>query len=388
MSEENADREYYLVQPWFSDAGHPSASLLRLSENFNEAKVFHQVLVYSVPKQHSAWQNEILKKLQATSFSAHALLQKLLGTLATGSMVTARHVCKLPKSAKIVYLDANLYVLSVALSIFRFRQHSIHVVLLQSPESYQAGWVGRLFKWPWVVRYMRRGNAHVILRTQELASAWREVFPKYSQRIHVIEHMDMLGQSIVENNTSPSAQHLDESRFLVAGQIRPEKSIERLLDVFKQYPKVGRLEVLGACRDARLLGLFHGLPSHIEVQNKYVSDVELAEAFERSDYQLMLYCDWDHRMESAMLYHSVLQGCPLICYQEGWLGRMVGEHRLGWIIKQGSLETIAEQLLSLPSPGEDAYLQRQENLRTFYEQYGSLVHMDQLLKVLDWERRS
>ena len=79
----------------------------------------------------------------------------------------------------------------------------------------------------------------------------------------------------------------------------------------------------------------------------------------------MLYDNWDHRMEGAVMFLAARVNRPVIVYGSGWCGRMVTEYGNG-IIFPNNQTLIPELLKSLPavtSPAYDSLLQGVKRFR-------------------------
>jgi hypothetical protein len=196
----------------------------------------------------------------------------------------------------ILFLDAHLVLLAGCWPWIAWwvRPARLGVVYLAGPEKIH----GHLMVRAAVRAFLRRNDTVLFLRTDELAAAWRDAFPDTpGGKIDVLPSLE-LPESVLPA-PPPAAQEL---RVGVLGQIRPGKGIEWLIPLFEGNPHAGILMVAGAfsrAEHARALGVLEGYPHFI---NRFLSEDELLNLATSQHYLVMLYDDWDERMEGATLY--------------------------------------------------------------------------------------
>jgi len=101
--------------------------------------------------------------------------------------------------------------------------------------------------------------------------------------------------------------------------------------------------------------------------NRYLKEDELVLLAGKQHYLLMLYDDWDERMEAATLYLAARVGRPVIVRGSGWCGRMVKTYKCGVLCERG--DETADFFRSLPRPGDDEYAALLSGMARFREEH-------------------
>src|SRR5262249_27701415 len=81
------------------------------------------------------------------------------------------------------------------------------------------------------------------------------------------------------------------------------------------------------------------------------------------DYLLVLYDDWDSRMEAATVFLAARVGRPVVVYDEGWCGRIVGTYNCG--VRVSRLGDTADFFRTLPRPADHSYQALVEGMAEF-----------------------
>ena len=89
-------------------------------------------------------------------------------------------------------------------------------------------------------------------------------------------------------------------------------------------------------------------------KDKFLSEDELLQLASEQDYLLMLYDNWDHRMEGAVMFLAARVNRPVIVYDKGWCGRMIKTYGNGVYAPQDH-EHFIKFVDSLPRYGSDEY---------------------------------
>jgi hypothetical protein len=205
------------------------------------------------------------------------------------------------------------------------------------------------------------------LRTEELVEAWRNAFRDV--RSDHIRHLPSLEIDDDGPTLKPSVSS-DVLKFGIIGQIRIGKAIEWLVPAFIKEKTLGVLTVAGEFNlpETRLhLSMLNGFSGLI---NRYLSENEMLELAAQQDYLLMLYDNWDRRMESAVLYLAARANRPVIVYGDSWCGRMVGEYGCGIVAPESRTETLA-LLRGLPMPESAQYAALLSGMEAFREAHST-----------------
>jgi hypothetical protein len=167
----------------------------------------------------------------------------------------------------------------------------------------------------------------------------------------------------------------------VLGQVRRGKALEWLVPAYARPDARGRLTVAGAFSDARARRELGFLLAYPHFREGMLPEAALLEAAGSQDYLLLLYDDWDDRMEAATLYLAARVGRPVACHPGGWLERKVLETGCGVVVPRGREAALAA-LAALPRPGEDAYARLRAGMARFRERHASAALRARYLQVL------
>lgn len=383
----NLNSRLVIAQPWFTAPGHPAQSLLRTYGSI-KARVSTGVII-SKPYRYkgSAYLDSIAADCKAVPVFSDRFLSCFVGELGAGTWSIAHFLKRTyPDSGcqKILFLDANLYVLSASLVFPPIQKAEIYALCMVSPGFYQRNLLDRLTKWPLVRKLFRVENFRLLLRTQQLVRAWHEAIPQYKDRIGYLPSLELANS---EFHGAKRVTSLDSSGrprvFLVSGQIRPQKNVIQLMQLFSSNKSLGRLLVAGKVVSKKLRAKLNEFSCrNIRLVDSYLTGSEMSSLFESSDYNLMLYSDWDDNMESAMLYEALRHGCPTISFRGGWLGTIVETERLGWTVPAGQRDGLKQFLGKVPAPGTHAYREVCMKIRDYFYRLSSSRTTDLFLEAL------
>jgi glycosyltransferase involved in cell wall biosynthesis len=383
---------YFLVQPWFTDPGHPAQSLVR---TYCAIRLHINPIVFIyLPSNLKLCPvlQEFKEISSANCVTGSVWLQRSLGTLASGTYLTVRRLFQVTQKrndSHIFFIDANLYVLSVALTIYRLNAKRVDVLCMVSPEFYQRSLVETWTKWRLIKHLFRLyNNFHLHLRTHELCESWHQALPEFKPRISYLPSLELQDSQFIEidrcSQATPTQRHL--RRFLILGQIRPQKSVEQVVSTFIKFPLLGTLKIAGRIADSNLRSnLMEFLQPHIEIEDQFLSIETIQRKFAETDYNLMLYLDWDNKMEASMLFESVRHGCPVVAYEGGWLGNTVANEKLGWLIPKSSRDNLGAVLDQLPSPNSQDYQRVLSSIKNCYFKWSSSSIVEEFLTGLNWK---
>lgn len=221
------------------------------------------------------------------------------------------------------------------------------MIYLMGPERIQRS---RMANWL-VRRFLSYSGVVLYLRTEELVDAWHEAFPFVpSTRIRYLPSLEIPDDGLIFPAPTPAEQ----LRFGVVGQIRRGKGIEYLVPLFQMNPQIGRLTVAGTFNNLAervALPMLHGFTGFTDA---FLSEEDLLQQAVNQDYLVMLYDDWDSRMESAVLYLAARANRPVITYNRGWCGRQVRQFNCG-LLAPDDQSRLGDFLSALPHPGDTDY---------------------------------
>lgn len=349
-----------IIQPWFTAIGHPAQSLINMASAIGRDERA-DYLVSS--NGESGFFLESMEQLRTWG-----KVESYCVTTQVGDSNTVRALLTLwrlrlkgRQYQRIIFIDESLYVLALLWPIFSLwlpveRISVLHLFgphLVKGPRNRWARFV--------IGRFLRRSEVRLYLRTEELATAWRDAFNTVESG--QIRHLPSLEIPDDEPRQYPK-RHSDKLAFGIIGQIRIGKAIEWLVPAFQNNAALGKLTVAGEFanpQNREQLSLLSGFDGFI---NCFMSEREMLERAAGQDYLLMLYDLWDKRMESAVLYLAARVNRPVIVYGDSWCGRMVREFGCGVVAPVDHKEAV-DLLRRVPRPGSAEYAKLLEGMDAF-----------------------
>ncbi len=375
-----------IVQPWFSAVGHPAQSLLNTARILGKQAEF--IYIVSIEPATTG----IVVSVEPGATGIEASLAKLAeyarvitftvasASLREGTFKAIQQLRCLFRNEKmkgsILFFDAHLVLLSALWGSWTHipEVSRLGVIYLIGPERIKSS---RLASWL-VKRFISRPEVVLYLRTEELVSAWHEAFP--SVNAAHIRHMPSL--EIPEDGlTFPEPVKTTLLKFGIVGQIRRGKGLEYLVPLFQRHPHLGKLTVAGTFNnpaERAALPELADFPGFIDI---FLSENDLLQQVANQDYLLMLYSNWDERMESAVLYLAARANRPVITYNKGWCGRLVAQFNCG-LFAPPERSALKEFLSMLPKPGEAEYQQLLAGIQQFRINYSGGHAKSAFLKAL------
>lgn len=324
-----------IIQPWFTAAGHPAQSLINTARTIGrEADICY--LISTQPNFSAAeLQQKTLKEYgHVTEFPVNS------PSLREGTFKALLQLRKMAAHGShydhIFFLDAHLVLLALLWPFFSRDIHPkrLSMVYLMGPERVLRSKIAT-----WLVkRFIKRSEMTLYLRTEELAKAWCDSFsPDSNCRIRHIPSLEIPDGEQIPEAPAP-ADHL---KFAVIGQVRRGKGLDWLIPMFQKSPQLGKLTIAGTFNSADDRKAIASLSDFDGFLDKFLTEDEMLQQAIQQDYLLMLYDDWDVRMESAVLYLAACANRPVITYDKGWIGRKVRQFNCGMVAleEQNSIES-------------------------------------------------
>ena len=342
----NEKTRLLIVQPWFTAIGHPAQSTLNTASALGrEVQVDYLVSMEVGGQSFYSLQRQLERLGRVKTFLVPGSSIRVCTLL---SLFALLRISRPGQFRKILFLDAHLVLLAFAWRWIAWfvRPERFSVIYLMGPEKIMAHPMARRA----VQVFLSRPETRLFLRTEELAVAWRAAFPgQPAIKIDVLPSLEL-----VENEPDhPPPNRSEVLKFGVLGQVRPGKGIEWLVPLFVAHPNVGELTVAGACNTRQHQKELAVLQRCENFVNRFLSGQELIELAQHQHYLLMLYDNWDARMEAATMYLAARANRPVVVRESGWCGRMVNTYSCGVICRRG--EESADFFLALPQPGTVAY---------------------------------
>lgn len=337
-----------IVQPWFSAVGHPAQSLINTARVIGKEAGFNYLV--SVEAGVPEIESSIAKLGEYGNVTCFKVGTPSIREGTFRAILELRKLFRKGGDARqILFFDAHLVMLAGLWPLLARTKNisRVGMIYLKGPERIQrsriANWLVRRFlSYPEIVLY---------LRTEELEEAWRKAFPSVPQgRIRYLPSLEIPDDGLICSFPSP-AEHL---RFGIVGQIRRGKGIEHLVRLFQRSPQIGRLTVAGTFNHPAEREAFPMLRDFTGFMDGFLSEEDLLQHAANQDYLVMLYDDWDSRMESAVLYLAARANRPVITYNRGWCGRQVRQFNCG-LLAPDDQSKLGEFLSGVPHPGDTDY---------------------------------
>jgi glycosyltransferase involved in cell wall biosynthesis len=371
-----------IVEPWFTAVGHPAQSVL------NTARVLgmQEHVSYLISREaRRADLEPFIRQLAALGsvFQFHVPRASLMvGTLLSVAAlirIARREQCNLD----LFFLDASLPMLATLWPLLRVLApgvRSVATLELAGPELCVSRRWSRLL----VGRFLRSRSTRMFLRTEELAAAWRAAFAVDDQsRIDTLPSLEIPDAE----ESQPVATPEGPLRFGVLGQMRPGKGIEWLVPLFRAQPQLGDLQIAGSFYNEECRAQLSVLQGYSGFRNVFIPEAELLPLARSFDYILTMYDKWDHRFEAATFYLAARVQRPVICYDQGWCGRMMTEFGCGIGVAPGTRPG-AEFFQSLPARNSSAYQRLIEGMKRFRTAHSGENVREEFMRKLTGDRLS
>lgn len=336
-----------IVQPWFSAFGHPAQSLLNLAKILgkqNGVTYLISVIKDNVNDSIGAVGKELRLYGKVVDYPVKTSSVRE-GTIKSLGSLKRLFISK-KRIEKVFFLDAHLVLLSVLWPFyFQSSIKQLGVVYLVGPEKIVQYNVIKYF----VKRFLKRKEVVLFLRTDELMLDWQKAFPE--ARIKCLPSLEIPpDEYIISNEHLP----LNGVRLAVLGQIRLGKGLEWIVPIFKNNSSLGQLTVVGAFSQPAVRRSLAVLDDFEGFEEKFLSENELLHLASKQDYLLMLYDEWDERMEGAVMFLAARVNRPVIVYNKGWCGRMVNTYGNGMFAPLEH-ESFSLFVSTLPLPDSEQY---------------------------------
>jgi hypothetical protein len=365
-----------IVQPWFTARGHPAQSLL------NTARVLgkRSDVCYLISRQpHRTEFAPIIEEL-AEYGDIHQFRVPNYA-LTVGTVLSFWKLARIARQYKdtvdVFFMDSHLLTLAAGHPFFASIGRKVRLIMaigLVGPESV----VAKPWRRAMIERWLQSGDAKLFLRTNELTEAWRSAFPAVDgRRIETLPSLEIPEANELLSVHGPEGP----TRFGILGQVRPGKGIDWLVPMFRKHPELGELRVSGTFFNDRHRAMLSELVGFPGFEDRYVPDEELLPRAASVDYLLTLYDSWDHRMEAATFYVAARAGRPVICYDQGWCGRMVREFGCG-IALPGLKRPDAEVFRALPHRDSTEYRELVRGMEQFRQAHSGETWRAEFLRKL------
>jgi glycosyltransferase involved in cell wall biosynthesis len=378
------NKKLLLVQPWFSAPGHPAHYTLLITRAL---KSYIPITVLAYVSNDDPAEEWYLRELTET-VDVEIVRGRKTG-LHSGTWKLYQHLFSLlkrkPEISWILFLDASMYTLTIGLLLRPlFEYHRVMAIELMAPEAHRSNFLKGSIKRLLLQLTTRYRKLRVAFRTPELAASWRQsglIAPGACLELPTLELANI--EAPIKKH---AITHRDNLTFVVAGQLFYRKNLERIVPLFRNQLVPGKLLLVGPVQEGMVSGRILTLAAeseHIVFNPQFLSEPELNQFVGKAHYNLMLYVDWDERMESAMLFASIRVGTPIIGRRSGWLERMITEYELGYVIDPYDVDEICTCLSNCALPGSPDYLKFERGIHRMLADHRQEIVVPRFLSTLD-----
>ena len=361
-----------IVQPWFSAVGHPAQSLINTARTIGA----RSDISYLISSSTDYGSYKIAKdKLQELGKVVEYPVKT--DSVREGTVKALLSLRKLISSDfsidRIFFLDAHLVLLAVLWPFcYQKRIKRLSITYLMGPERVARYKIIRVL----IKKFLKRKEVSLFLRTEELAIDWKRIFPQSS--IKCLPSLEIPTDEVLSLSSRFSHEVI---HFGVLGQIRTGKSIEWLVPVFKNDTSLGKLTIAGTFNNPVQRQALTVLEGFEGFQDKFLIEEELLSRAIEQDYLLMLYDNWDHRMEGAVMYLAARVNRPVIVFNKGWCGRMVANYKNG-LIAPDNRSDFYDFIKQVPRSDSVEYQHLLKGMHDFKIAHSGATALNAFLKVL------
>jgi len=201
-----------------------------------------------------------------------------------------------------------------------------------------------------VVRAARRECDALCVHTDGLVGELSAFLGPNHPPIHVTPHGVW---SVSKKNGEPekSSQGSLET-LLFFGVIRENKGLHVLIKAMNSLPEL-KLIIAGNPESSSYMGMIHEMvdrlaPGRVEIIERFISEVEAAELFERCGLVVMPYTSFGS--QSGVLHQGLAHGRPVVVSDVGALGESVRNWGIGEVVPANDEHALAKAIVSALDP--------------------------------------
>lgn len=371
-----------LVQPWFSLQGHPAQATLFFARALSG---FIPINVLTYVSENNPTQEFVLEQL--CEIANTEILRGTQTSLWIGTKVTYQYLSSLlrrrPEIRHVLFIDANIVSLSAALVFNPLpRDCRITTIQLWGHERYiTSNFLKTAKKIVLLQVATKYRKLKVAFRTPELAASWRKSNWIVSDACVELPTLELATAEDKKNKSYISER--ESLIFALAGSLEYRKNIARIAPLFEKGFVPGKLFLAGYLHMelSAIQELIASDSKRIVFTPKFLSEQELYKIVGEAHYSLLLY-DADDRHEASMLFTSVRVGTPIIGKKSGWIGRMITEYNLGYVINPYNVDEIQACLCNCALPGSPEYARFQHGINRILQDYRAEVAVPSFLSAL------
>lgn len=184
---------------------------------------------------------------------------------------------------------------------------------------------------------------YIVLCNQKYISKVTEIYGVAPERVRYVDMWRRFPEYTVPRNTKHA---------LFFGRMNPYKGVDNLLQIIKQCPDI-QFDVVGRV-DSQVQELADEIMSYsnVHMNNEYVSDQEMEEAFINADWIILPY---NSATQSGVVIDGYRFGRPCIAFNVGAIMEQVDDGVSGYLIEPGNNEAFAKKLHEAVSMDKEPY---------------------------------
>lgn len=370
-------KKILIVEPWMCANGHPFQScvymldalvnyknvqflcILNKNENFQKCVVSLKENQQRIAKYKVPWQN----------------------ALSPANTVVAIFYALMSQAKKnkpsIFFFDGSFVVLIyIRFALFLFLIKSRFTILCMIPPEH---WCSGLKKH--ILEFLLKKEAiRLLFRTEELCDDWGFHFNLYKSQMRLLPSLEVPNYVNLEDKLV-HCENNEIHKFLIVGQLRPGKSIEKIINVFENNNILSQLKIVGSYVDYKYMAKCMKYQKLGVISNIYLDTAKIESLIFNASYIILLYGErWDLRMESGLLYLSTRLGTPVITYNKGWLGRMVSKYKCGIAID--NISSLSHLIKNIPSRKSIEYNKLVDGCVKFAKDHKNESKVELFLKII------
>ncbi len=170
-------------------------------------------------------------------------------------------------------------------------------------------------------------------------------------------------------------------RVLFFGRMNPYKGVDNLLEIAKLCPEI-QFDAVG-----RIDPLVQDLADHLKtlpnvtMNNGYVTNDEMAEAFINVDWIVLPY---NSATQSGVVIDGYRYGRPCVAFNVGAITEQVGEGVSGFLIEQGNNKAFAEKLREVIAMDMQSYKKLSRSCYDFgFQKYAADGAIDRFITLIN-----
>lgn len=196
---------------------------------------------------------------------------------------------------------------------------------------------------------------HIVLRNKKYIDELIKRYGIEKDRVHFLELWRRFPKFTEPRYTK---------RVLFFGRINPYKGVDNLLEIAKLCPKI-HFDVIGRV-DPQMQSIVDELKKlpNVFLNNNYVSDDEMKEAFINADWVILPY---NSASQSGVIIDAYKYSRPVIAFDVGAISEQIDALKSGYLVKVGNNKNFADKLKEVINISTEEY----NAMSGYAYQYGS-----------------